>query len=321
MAQQTIQKEYDKKSEKTSIVTVIVPVYMVEKYVDQCINSIIEQTYSNLEIILIDDGSCDNCSEICDSWAMKDERIIVIHKENGGLSSARNAGLDICKGDYITFIDSDDWVEQDYISVMHKALADNQAEVCSANMNEYDEDTGTVHKISKNAFIAGPEETLMKLYKTYEFPVGSAPKMYSADIWTELRFPVGHNYEDAYTTYLAVDSAQRIIHLSDALYFYRVRSGSIMTSSFSLSSLDRVRAWKENYLFCKEKYPDVAPYARIQWLEHIPLLLAQFPKKMNESEKEAKKWLKSEIVDNIGFVLFKMPYKKTYYQLKGLLFL
>ena len=320
MGQEKDKKEIEKNCEMSSLITIIVPVYMVEKYLDQCINSIIEQTYSNLEIILIDDGSSDSCSETCDSWAFKDDRIIVIHKENGGLSSARNAGLDICSGAYITYIDSDDWVERDYVSVMHKAMADNQAEVCSANMNEFDEDTGSIHKISKKAFIAGPEETLLKLYKN-EFPVGSAPKMYLASIWRDLRFPVGHNYEDAYTTYLAVDAAQRIIHLSDTPYYYRIHSGSIMTTSFSLNTLDRVRAWKQNYLYCKEKYPEIAPYARIQWLEHIPLILSQFPKKLNQSEKEAKRWLKSEIVNNMGFILFKMPYKKVYYQLKGLLFL
>lgn len=320
MDQENIRKELNEKSETASLITVIVPVYMVDKYLEQCIKSIVEQTYSELEIIIIDDGSSDSCSAICDSWAMKDDRIFIVHKKNGGLSSSRNAGLDICKGDYITFVDSDDWIVQNCVSVMHKAMVDNGAEVCSANMNEFDEDTGSIHQISKKAFIAGPEETLMKLYRTYEFPVSAAPKMYLAKIWKELRFPVGRNYEDAYTTYLAVDAAQRIMHLSDALYLYRVRSGSIMTSSFSLSNLDRVRAWKENYLFCKKKYPKVAPYARIQWLEHIPLLLSQFPKKMNQSEKEAKRWLKSEIVNNIWFILLKMPYKKKYYQLMGLLF-
>lgn len=321
MAQENIQTELDKKNVTKSLISVIVPVYMVEEYLDQCINSIIEQTYSNLEIILVVDGSSDSCSAICDSWVLRDDRILVVHKENAGLSSARNAGLDVCKGDYITFVDSDDWIVRDCVSFMYQAMGDSGADICSANMNEYDEDTGCISKLSKNAFIAGPKETLMKLYTTYDFPVSAWAKMYVTSIWKELRFPVGHNYEDAYTTYLAVDAAQRIIHLSDALYYYRVRSGSIMTSSFSLSSLDRVRAWKENYLFCKEKYPDVAPYARINWLEHIPLLLSQFPKKMNQSEKEAKKRLKREIVDNIGFVLFKMPFKKKYYQLKGLLFL
>ena len=320
MAQEKYQKEIGKKNEPPSLVTVIVPVYKVEEYLEQCLKSIIEQTYTNLEVIIIDDGSSDSCSAICDSWAIKDDRIIVVHKENGGLSSARNAGLDICNGDYITFVDSDDWIECEYVFAMHKAMADNGAEVCSSNMNSYDEDTGRIQQISKKAFIAEPEEALMKMYKN-EFPVSAAPKMYFASIWKELRFPVGHNYEDAYTTYLAVDAAQKILHVSDALYYYRVRSGSIMTSSFSLSSLDRVRAWTQNYLFCKEKYPNIAPYARIQWLEHIPLLLSQFPKKMNQSEKDAKRWLKSEIVDNIGFILFKMPYKKKYYQLKGLFFL
>ena len=302
-----------------NIISVIIPIYKVEKYLDQCMESIVEQTYSTLDIILIDDGSTDGSAAACDSWAEKDSRIRVVHKKNGGLSSARNAGLDICIGDYITFVDSDDWVEPTYVSTQYWALIDNRAQVCSANMIEHYEDTGKTRPIVKKGFIAEPEETLMMLYNQNEFPVGAAPKMYSANIWNKMRFPEGRNYEDAYTTYLAVAAAQKIVHLSETVYHYRIRSGSIMTSVFSLGSLDRVKAWKENYLFCKDRFPNVAPYARMFWLEHIPALLSQFPQKMNEDEKTAKKWLKHEIWENMGFILLKMPLKKIYWQMKGLL--
>ena len=110
-------------------VSIIVPVYNVEKYLDKCIESIVNQTYRNIEIILVDDGSPDKCPEICNEWAKKDDRIKVIHKENGGLSSARNAALEIAQGDYITFVDSDDWIENDMIQSMLTCAAKNDADI------------------------------------------------------------------------------------------------------------------------------------------------------------------------------------------------
>lgn len=302
------------------LITIIVPVYKVEKYLDQCIRSIVTQDYDNLEIILVDDGSLDFSSKMCDFWAVYDCRINVIHKLNGGLSSARNAGLDICSGKYITFVDSDDWVSWDYVSTLFKGLVENNVEICSANLVAINETTGERKVINKKEFVADSRETLLKLYNENAFPVNSWNKLYCAQIWQNLRFPDGRNYEDAFTTYLTIDAANKIAHLSNALYNYRVRPESIMTDSFSLSKVDQANAWKENYLFCKNKYPEIAPYARILWLEHIPPLLAQFPSHMSKNEKKAKKQLKSEIWDNMFFLLFKMPLKKIYYQLKGLLY-
>ena len=110
-----------------ALVSVIVPIFMVEEYLDECIQSIVGQTYSNLEIILVNDGSLDGCPQKCDEWARKDHRIRVIHKPNGGLSSARNAGLDIAKGEYIAFVDSDDYITPDYVEVMYNRLCDDDS--------------------------------------------------------------------------------------------------------------------------------------------------------------------------------------------------
>ena len=112
------------------LVTVVIPIYNVEKYLDRCINSIVNQTYKNREIILVDDGSPDNCPKICDAWAKKDDRIVVIHKENGGVSSAHNKGLDVATGDYITFVDSDDFIEDDMLSSLFNAIGDAQMAMC-----------------------------------------------------------------------------------------------------------------------------------------------------------------------------------------------
>ena len=111
------------------LVTIVVPVYKVEKYIDKCINSILSQTYKNLEIILVDDGSPDDCGKICDRYAKLDTRINVIHKENGGLSDARNAGNDVAKGKFISFIDSDDYIEPEYIEILYKAIKKDETDI------------------------------------------------------------------------------------------------------------------------------------------------------------------------------------------------
>ena len=111
------------------LISVVVPIYNVENYIKKCVDSILSQTYKNLEIILVDDGSPDNCPQICDEYAQKDNRIKVIHKENGGLSDARNAGIDISKGKFITFIDSDDYIEKDYVEVLYNSIKENASDM------------------------------------------------------------------------------------------------------------------------------------------------------------------------------------------------
>ena len=121
------------------LISVIVPVYKAEKYLDKCVQSIVNQTYKNLEIILVDDGSPDNCPEMCDEWAKKDSRIKVIHKENGGVSSARNAGLDNSFGDYIGFVDSDDFIENDFYECLYDNLVENGADISFCTFKTLDE--------------------------------------------------------------------------------------------------------------------------------------------------------------------------------------
>lgn len=302
------------------LISIIVPIYKVEPYLDQCVSSIVAQTYQNLEIILVDDGSPDRCPDMCDEWAKKDDRIRVIHKPNGGLSDARNAGLDVCRGDYVAFIDSDDWIETDYAEKMLEAAkADNADIVTCTFVNEFETTGKTVYK-AKEAFSGNTEQALLMLYDGTRIAV-AAMKFYRCTIWRDLRFPVGRLYEDALTTYKAFDLADTIVQLPDGLYHYRIREGSIMTSAFSLKTVGIADVWKENYLFCKEHYPRVADAARSFWLEHIPPLIEQFPRSMTAEEKAEKKRLKREIRDHLGFILKKMPWKKKYHQVRALWFL
>ena len=306
--------------ECTDLISVVVPVYRVEKYLDDCISSIVQQTYNNLEIILVDDGSDDASSSACDRWAVEDSRIVVIHKHNGGLSDARNVGLGIVRGEYIAFIDSDDWIDNTYIEKLTSVANNEQADVVTCALVDEIEKTGATDPQKRQFFSGNSEQALTMLYDQTKIGV-NAFKLYKRYIWDDLCFPYGKLYEDTLTTYKVFDLAERIVQIPDALYHYRIRENSIMTAPFSLNIVGISDAWKENYLFCEEKYPSVAPLAHMFWLEIIPGILRQFPKELNEKEKGAKRKLKKEITDNLGFIIKHMPAKKGYYLIKAIMFL
>lgn len=207
------------------LVSVIVPVYKVEKYLPRCIESIQNQTYKNLEIILVDDGSPDNSGAICDEYAKRDNRIKVIHQDNKGLSGARNAGLNCASGGYICFVDSDDYLDKDLVKENLQRLLAEDADVIIFNIIE-------VHRNStkKRFLVDGKEhDTLWNFSKA---PVSACCKLYKADIWKNLRFPVGLNHEDYYTMPYVVTRARKIITNEKYYYYYdRTNEGSITTNS------------------------------------------------------------------------------------------
>ena len=218
----------------TEKITVIVPVYNVENYLNKCLDSLINQTYKNLEIIVINDGSTDNSGIICQEYAQKDNRIIYIEKENGGLSDARNVGLDKMTGSYVTFIDSDDWVEPDYVEVLYNKLIEYQADIAVGNYCKFNEsDSNFYFHISGNYF--------EKLYDNVSIVdclndsnrlLNSAlivawGKIYRKEIISNFRFPVGRVTEDAVFNLKILLASKSIVYINKASYIYRVRSGSI----------------------------------------------------------------------------------------------
>ena len=207
------------------LISVIVPVYKVEPYLAECVDSILKQTHQNLEILLVDDGSPDRCPEICDAYAQKDSRIRVIHKENGGLSDARNAALDVATGEYIAFVDSDDWIAPDMMSYLLNAAIGYQAPVvCCEVINVYtyrmEYNNVTVDKVYTS------EEALNELFfdrlENY-----ACNKLYKADLWKHVRFPVGKNFEDIQTIYKTFEAAGRVAVLQEPKYYYRIRNDSL----------------------------------------------------------------------------------------------
>ena len=207
------------------LVSVIVPVYNVEKYVGDCIESLIRQSYKNIEIILVDDGSTDSSGQLCDVYATKDIRIKVIHKENGGLSDARNAGIDSAVGVYYSFVDGDDFLAKDAILKMIFGMKEKKCDISVCNMIRYFENGET------EAFYI-PSNTLKVLNSTDRFETLSQPsvcnKIFKADLFNSVRFPKGKFYEDTFVYHTLVYNAKTIVLTGYDGYFYRSRHSSIL---------------------------------------------------------------------------------------------
>ena len=216
-------------------ITVIVPVYNVENYLRKCLDSIIAQTYKNIEIIVVNDGSTDASGQICQEYTQIDNRIVYIEKENGGLSEARNVGLDKMTGSYVTFIDSDDWAELDYVEILYKKIIEYQADISVGNYYSYNEDEETYYfhiygdsyyeKVYDNISIF---ENLYESQEMKSFALISAwGKLYKAKLFDYLRFDKGKLGEDGYFNQKMYLSVNKVVYLNKGLYAYRQRSGSI----------------------------------------------------------------------------------------------
>lgn len=285
------------------LISVVVPVYKVEAFLNKCMESIVSQSYNNLEIILIDDGSPDHCPELCDAWAKRDARIKVIHKTNGGLSSARNAGLDICTGEYIAFVDSDDWIKPNMIQRMLEVIERENADICACNIVSCYPNKEVTW--GGKAYLAGSSETILNLlYHDAEFPVCTWNKLYRRKLWESFRFPEGKICEDAFTTYLLLHKSDRIVHITDALYCYRIRSESIMTSAFSKKSMDEEEAWRESYEFVKENYPRLYREAFSFYLQRVNVLIHRMKEEQKNQFQEEYNYLRKIMTDNLFFMLF-----------------
>ena len=231
------------------LVSVVVPVYNVEKYLSRCIDSISRQSYSNLQIILVDDGSKDNSSVICDEYSKKDTRISVIHKTNGGLSDARNVGIDNAKGDYICFIDSDDFVRETYVEDLLNAILKYNSDiaVCLFEKGNSDKFNDVVENNQQNEIVLNNIGALNKLYDEVlnVNMVVAWNKLYSKNLFYKIRFPVGKIHEDEFTTPKLLFEADKIVVINKKDYYYFQSPNSIMRSEFKINRLDALEAFEE----------------------------------------------------------------------------
>lgn len=233
-------------------ISVIIPVYRVEKYLDKCVQSVVDQTYQDLEIILVDDGSPDACPQLCDVWAKKDNRITVIHKANGGLSDARNAGLDAAGGDYISFIDSDDFVSPDYIEKLYGALIENGADISAINYVKVDEQGATYPRVAGEILPHGVCTGRGIIEGSFQIGspgtafVVSWGKLYTRAVFSEFRFPKDRLNEDEAAFYPIYLNVNQVACVEDTGYYYLQRRDSIMGQAVSVKRLqDNYATWQE----------------------------------------------------------------------------
>lgn len=236
-------------------ISIIVPVYNIKKYIKECVDSLLAQTYTNLEIILVDDGSTDNCPAICDEYAEKDQRIKVIHQKNGGLSAARNAGLDIVTGFLLSYVDGDDYINEQFYETLVCEMLRTNADIVECYSNNFvdgdDPDWRETVQITNRKLLTKNEwHTETHLGEFISCAVWN--KLYKTSLYGGIRFPVGRVYEDEATTFKVVDKANKVARIDAKLYYYRQRPGSIVMGSLTLKKIeDKLLAFQEKTEYFK----------------------------------------------------------------------
>ncbi|MCM1044805.1 MAG: glycosyltransferase [Candidatus Gastranaerophilales bacterium] len=251
-------------SEKISI---IIPVYRVETYLPKCIDSVISQTYQNLEIILVDDGSPDRCGQICDEYAERDDRIHVIHKKNEGVARARNDGIEYASGDYISFIDSDDWIAGNAYEILYRGLQRYGAD-CAVGRCVRAVDRDGKLTFEKQSSVSVKCETAEEAMK-HVLLTGSAVwnRLFKRKVFAQVRFPVGRVNDDEVVALHAYAECDKIVFLDSDTYYYRIRKNSITTAKFSVRNVDCYYNSKDNLDFVKQKMPDLAVCAEYKYIK------------------------------------------------------
>ncbi|MED4230140.1 glycosyltransferase family 2 protein [Priestia megaterium] len=247
-------------------VSVIVPIYNVEELLPKCLRSIINQSLKNIEIILVNDGSTDSSGNICERFAEKDNRIKIIHKKNGGLSDARNAGLDIATGRYIGFVDSDDYIHKDMYKILLEAIVSHECDIAEGGYKEvYADEVISQESILVSEKIYEKKSALVSAIVDHHCRTYVWNKLYKRELWKDIRFPYGKLFEDTFTTYKVINQSSKIIKLDRTLYYYYQRENSIVNSKFTVRKLDQHEALDEMMQFIEEEYHEFAPITCIKY--------------------------------------------------------
>lgn len=268
------------------LVSIVVPIYNVQPYLERCIDSILNQTYSNIEVILVDDGSTDKCPIICDDYASKDQRVRVIHKTNGGLSDARNEGIKSAKGDVVSFIDSDDWISSSFVEIMLRVMNDYNSDIVECDItktHEYIEEDEIVFENKIHNYTK--KEALNLLVSDNVFHQYVWNKLYKRAVIANVEFPYGKYNEDEYWTYKVFGRAGKVTKVENSLYFYYQRSGSIMGQAYSLKRLDGIEAKIERQAYIESFYPEIAESAKRNLLTTIMYAGQMSLKYLNSEDK------------------------------------
>lgn len=287
------------------LISIVIPVYNVASYLTKCLESVIAQSYKNLEIIVVDDGSTDRSGKICDEFAQKDKRVRVLHKDNGGLSDARNYGINHAHGKYITFVDSDDYVSVDYVLHLFELILEYKADIsvtCAVKFYEDGDEPGSECYIASDSCIFSSEEAMIDMLYRKNIPIYAWAKMYRIDLFETIKFPVGELFEDLSTEYLLFDMAERIAFNSVRDYFYLQRKNSIINSKYNSRKMIQVYTTEKIIQFMKEKHPAVVNAAISKCFITTLNLYKNIP---NTEEFSADKLFAKEVLKKYRIVVLK----------------
>lgn len=287
-------------------ISIIVPVYNVEKYLDRCISSILEQSFTDFQLILVNDGSKDNSGTICDEYAKKDSRIKVIHQENLGLSAARNIGIEASQGKYITFIDSDDFVHINMLYILYNNILENKADISVCNYHLVYEDKLTTTELGNNhiAVYNNIESVKKILEKSETVMIIAWGKLYKRDLFDDIRYPVGKYHEDEFVTYKLLYKSTKTVVTDAKLYYYLQRSNSITGSTYSIKRLEKLEALEEAVMFFRSKNnKELTELAQFRYMLNIQIAYYKVKYEMNHEKM---------IIDKL-----RLQYHKKFHEFKS----
>lgn len=297
----------------TELISVIVPVYNVEPYLCRCVDSILRQTYRNLEIILVDDGSTDQGGKICDEYARKDPRVIVVHQENGGLSVARNTGIDRAKGEYLSFVDSDDFIDERMLEVLYADLRAAGAEVSAIEYQtfEREEELKPEENLTPMQTMTG-EEAIRRVLISNGIEDFAWNKLYKKSLFDRIRYPEGRVFEDLGTTYRLLECCRTVAYRPAKLYFYYQRQDSILHRKSLKFYRDKCDMAMERYHFMQKKHPDFVENdaAALNMIQHC------YPYLMQDAARRAEMDHILETLNPTALRLVCASTRRKYYLLK-----
>ncbi len=302
------------------LISVVVAVYNSEPYLHRCIESIILQSYKNLQIILVDDGSPDNSGAICDEYAKEDSRITVIHKENGGLSDARNKGIDIAKGEYITFVDADDYISFDFVEVLYGCIKEFDADISVCNIVVFSGEYAPPKEPSVTVKVFNPKCAIETMLLQREFTNSANGKLYAKKLFETSRFTKGILYEDFDLIFDIVDLAQKVVYCSEAEYYYYINQAGIMHENIDERHFVLIDISKRMLNTFSKKYPTLKNQAYSRYIFSVFFINDRivYNNKQNEfsAEREA---FRTEIKKDI-FKILKNKYIKFPLKVKAVCF-
>lgn len=305
---------------QNDLISIIVPIYNVENYLEDCLISILKQTYKNIEIILVNDGSIDSSPEICKKYAVQDNRIKFFTKRNGGLSDARNYGIDKSNGAYVTFVDSDDLLVSEYIEILYRAIVLSKTKMSICRLKAFF-DNKKINKCEnekQSYLVLKKDEVFKEMLLERKFGVSACGKMIHRDCLEGIRFPYGKLYEDLATTFKFVSKSNSIAYVDSELYLYRKRRDSITTSKFTINKLEIFESLNVFSDFINNNYPELNRYCIYRKCDSAVGIIENLNTsiELRSLRKEMKKIIRENIIN--VFLFNDVSYKKKFKMLLAL---